>query len=69
MKLRIGISYTPLRHYSLSSIGCWIFHFQKYRLISGFILRIFGVYFNVRDKGGTDKLTEIRRITRQSKEN
>lgn len=34
----------------------WFFMFKKYKNINGFICRICGVYFNIREKNATEKL-------------
>lgn len=33
--------------------------FKKYNYVKGFIIRIFGVYINVRERNATEKLIEI----------
>lgn len=37
----------------------WFWTFKRYRYIKGFILRVFGVYVNVRESNAMDKLIGI----------
>lgn len=57
--MKINISYTSISHFNLSSVHWWVFMFKRYTYINGFIIRIFGVYINVREKDATDKLLKI----------
>lgn len=57
--MKINISYCSICHFNLSSIHWWVFMFKRYTYINGFILRIFGVYINVRENNSTEKLLQI----------
>ncbi len=45
--------------YDWSTIGQWFSMYRSYTYVDGFIMRICGVYFNVREKGATEKLIAI----------
>ncbi len=67
--MKINISYTNPKYYpNIKSLRYWLFYFKKYRYVKGFILRIFGVYFNIREKNASLKLITIARSS-QSKIN
>lgn len=36
----------------------WIFSFKKYKHMKGFNIRLFGLHFNVTEKGGVEKLKQ-----------
>ena len=59
--MKINISYTKRNIYKDISLKQWFFMFKRYHYISGFMFRIFGVYFNVREKNSTEKLIKIAR--------
>lgn len=44
------ISYTSIKHYDITNIRWWIFAFRKYGHVKGFIMRVFGIYINFREK-------------------
>jgi len=54
--MKINISYISTKHYDRTNIMQWAWMFKKYKYVSGFIMRIFGVYINVREKNATEKL-------------
>lgn len=56
--MKIGVSYTKRIHYKDAQNGLkqWFFYFRKYQNIRGFIMRICGVYFNIRENNATQKL-------------
>ena len=56
--MKTDVSYTKRVYYKDAQDGLkqWIFYFRKYESIRGFIMRIFGVYFNVREKNARQKL-------------
>ena len=45
--------------YDRNSIKQWIWMYKPYKFINGFIIRIFGVYFNVRENNSTEKLLNM----------
>ena len=55
----INISYISTRYYDRTNIIQWIWMFKRYKYIKGFIMRIFGVYINVRENNAFNKLIEI----------
>ncbi len=54
--MKTSISFTPIKYYNWKNIDQWIWHFHTYKSIKGFILRIFGIYINVRENDATEKL-------------
>jgi hypothetical protein len=46
--MRINFNYTSIKHYDRTNIMQWVWMFKKYTFFRGFIMRIFGVYINVR---------------------
>jgi hypothetical protein len=53
----ISISYlSPKPFIFTGGIKPWIFHFHTYKYIFGFITRICGVYFNIRERNAFSKL-------------
>jgi len=59
--MKINVYYTKKIHYKDAPDGCrqWRFYFERYKFIKGFRMRIFGVYFNVREKNATAKLIKM----------
>jgi hypothetical protein len=47
--MKLSISYCKLKYYNINNISQWIFMFKKRKYLNGFIMRIFGVYFNYHD--------------------
>ena len=43
----------------------WFFMFKRYTAVKGFIMRICGVYFNVRENNATEKLIKLFVETRK----
>jgi hypothetical protein len=37
----------------------WVFYFKRYTYVKGFVMRIFGVYINVRERDAYNKLLKI----------
>ena len=52
------ISYCSTKHYDKTNITQWVWMFKKYKNVKGFIMRIFGVYVNIRENNATEKLIE-----------
>jgi len=57
--MRININYISTRHYNKNNIMQWVWMFKPYTYVRGFIMRIFGVYINVRERRALEKLIEI----------
>ena len=57
--MKITVSYTNPKHFTLSTINQWVLTFKKYKFINGFIIRIFGLYINVRENKATEKLIKL----------
>jgi hypothetical protein len=57
--MRIGIQYISLKYYDRKSIMQWVFYFKRYTYVKGFVMRIFGVYINVRERDAYNKLLKI----------
>lgn len=57
--MKISISYISPKYYNINTINQWMWMFKKYNYVKGFIIRIFGVYINVRERNATEKLIEI----------
>ena len=58
--MKINIKYTERKYYRDAPDGYrqWRFHFHRYKYVRGFVMRIFGWYFNVRENNATVKLIE-----------
>ena len=54
--MKINISYCSTEHYNKNNITQWICMFKRYTYVKGFIMRIFGLYINVRESNATEKL-------------
>ena len=50
------------KYYNKSNIIQWVWMFRKYKYVKGFVMRIFGVYINVRESNATEKLIEQGRV-------
>lgn len=59
--MKINISYTSTKYFDRTTIKGWVWTFKRYSYIKGFIMRICGVYFNVREKYASEKLMKIAR--------
>ena len=57
--MKITVSYTNPKHFTLSTINQWVLTVKKYKFINGFIIRIFGLYINVRENKATEKLIKL----------
>lgn len=47
------------RKYGADCGSQWFFYFKKYKNIKGFILRIFGIYINIRERDALKKLIAL----------
>jgi hypothetical protein len=47
----------------------WFFYFKKYSHVKGFIIRLVGIYINVREKNATEKLIKIHHDQVKANEN
>jgi hypothetical protein len=54
--MKINISYISTKYYDRTNITQWMWMFKRYKNVKGFIMRIFGIYFNVRENNATEKL-------------
>ena len=64
--MKINVSYISTKYYDRTNIIQWMFMFKRYTAVKGFIMRIFGLYVNVRENNATEKLIKLfisRRIT------
>ncbi len=59
--MEVDISYCSTKHYDKTNIMQWVWMFKRYTYIKGFIVRIFGVYINVRENDSFNKLIKIGR--------
>lgn len=55
-KMKINVNYISTSHYNRTNIGQWMWMFKRYAFARGFIVRIFGIYINVRENNATEKL-------------
>ena len=60
--MKINVSYMSTKYYNKSNIIQWVWMFRKYKYVKGFVMRIFGVYINVRESNATEKLIEQGRV-------
>ena len=56
--MKINISYISTKHYDRTNIIQWVWMFKRYTYVKGFIMRIFGIYINVRENNATEKMIE-----------
>jgi hypothetical protein len=61
MKMKIDISYMHYKKYGNICGHYWFFMFKRYTFVKGFIVRIFGVYINFREKNAFEKLIKINK--------
>lgn len=54
--MKLNIKYISTKHYDRKNIIQWVWMFKKYSYIKGFILRIFGIYINVRESNAYEKI-------------
>ena len=47
----------------------WLFYFKKFRYLSGFNIRLFGLNIKIQDGGGTEKLIKNYEKSINSKKN
>lgn len=64
-KMKIDISYISTRHYDRTNIVQWVFMFKRYTAVRGFIMRIFGCYFNIRENNAIEKLIKLFKESRK----
>lgn len=57
--MKINISYCKPYVSGIGLYKEWFFMFKRYTAVNGFIIRIFGVYFNVRENNATEKLIKL----------
>jgi len=57
--MKIDVSYISTKYYDRRNIIQWIFMFKRYTAVRGFIMRIFGIYINVRENNATEKLIKL----------
>jgi len=60
--MKIDVDWTSTKHYDWtkwSQVKFWLWYFRKYKYINGFVIRICGVYFNIRENNATEKLMKI----------
>ncbi len=57
--MNINITFVRTTHYDIKNIKYWFWYFKKYANVRGFIIRIFGIHFNIKEKNGTQKLINI----------
>lgn len=62
--MKININYCSIKHYNKTNITQWMWMFKQYKYVNGFIVRIFGVYINIRESNATEKLIRIARSSR-----
>ncbi len=58
-EMKVNISYCSTKYYDRTNITQWMWMFKRHKYIKGFIMRIFGVYFNVRENNAFEKLLGI----------
>lgn len=54
--MEINISYIGTKHYDRTNIIQWVWMFKRYTYVKGFIMRVFGIYINVRENNAIEKL-------------
>lgn len=54
--MKVNIYYCPISDYNKTNITQWAFMFRRYKFINGFVMRVFGIYINIREKNATQKL-------------
>ncbi len=54
--MKISVSYTSTKYYDITNIMQWVWKFKRYRCVKGFIMRIFGIYINIRENNATEKI-------------
>ncbi len=64
--MKIDISFTNIKHYDISNVGQWAWMFKRKKFVKGFILRFFGIYFNVRETYAMEKLLTLWHARRSS---
>lgn len=57
--MKISITYMSYKKYGKDCGPGWFYYFKKYKNIKGFILRIFGIYINIRERDALKKLTAL----------
>ncbi len=54
--MKINIDYISPKYYSRKNIKQWFWYFKRYIFIKGFIIRILGLYINVRENNAAEKI-------------
>lgn len=67
--MKIDISYCSTKYYDKKNICQWMYMYKKYENIKGFIIRVFGIYINIRENDATNKLIHIANIKRELRAN
>lgn len=52
--MKRDVQYCPLNLFC--SISDWMFYFRRYKNVKGYVLRLFGFQFNVRERDTLNKL-------------
>lgn len=56
--MKINSSYISTKNYDRTNIIQWVWMFRRYTYIKGFVMRIFGIYINVRENNAREKMIE-----------
>jgi hypothetical protein len=67
--MKVNVNYCSRKHYDWTNIVQWVWMFKKKKYTKGFIMRIFGVYLNVREDNATQKLIEYSKKIKESNVN
>lgn len=54
-------AFKTINTYKFKTILNWIYWFRKYEYVSGFMIRLFGIHVDVREKNATEKLIKLAR--------
>ena len=57
--MKINIKYISRKYYDKSNIWQWVWTWKRYKYVKGLIIRIFGVYVNIRENNTFEKLIKI----------
>jgi hypothetical protein len=55
--MKVDITY--IKRSKSNSFVKWMWYFRTYKFVRGFMLRIFGVHINIRERNATEKLIRI----------
>ena len=56
--MNINTSYISTKNYDRTNIIHWVWMFRRYTYVKGFVMRIFGIYINVRENNAREKMIE-----------